>query len=527
MSCRKGKNEMLTELHAKNFALFKEINVEFSNGLNVVTGESGAGKSLFLLALRALCGEKPPFVDEESVVEGRFVSENGEEVLSVKYTPSRSSAKLNGSLVSLSQLKKIAESKLAIHSQEAPSILRDPKNHTFFVDLFEPKIHILLKEYKDYYSEYKNVKKALNDAPNLEILVEERDALEREIERMENALLSEEEYLQMTSRYQRLTNAKDIIQNSRELLFLIREENGIQDLLIEALRRAKEIRRLDEKFESILAGFQNVASEMAELERDVEDYGMSEEFNENELFELEKRIAEIETIKRRYGPTLGDVESTYKAKLSELSELDTKIEEVKSAEKKLNVLKEKLLPLAKQISEFRKSSAEALLKKTEENLRDLGMKDAIMDFVQREVDLGENGSDFVEFFGSTNRGSPLLPLSKIASGGETARLYLALEAALGEKLPVEIVVFDEVASAVGIRTADVVAKKLKEISKKTQLVVITHMPQIASLADRHFKVEKFVENGKTFSQIRELSDEERREEITEMFGKIPQEVKNE
>ncbi len=519
---------MLAELHAKDFALFKEINVEFSSTFNVITGETGAGKSLFISALKSLCGEKPDFTSNESLLEGRFITEGEkEEIISIKYAPLRSSARLNGSLVSLSRLKKIMESKIAIHSQEAPAILRDSKNHMSFVDLFNSEISLLLTEYKAFYLKYRNSLKHLRKISSFEKMLEERKALENEIEKIEAILVSESDYLDMVSRYKRLANAKEILRNVQEITFLLNEENGVENLLREMLRRAREIERLDEKFEPLFDRIEALLNEATDLERDVENYAINEETDESEMFTLERHISQIESLKRRYGPTLDDVKNTYEEKTSEIVRLDKEIKELKNVEKRVKELKEKLLPLAHQISVLRKNAASELLKIAEENLRDLGMKDARMEFAWEETELGENGADFIEFLGSTNRGLPPLPLSKIASGGETARLYLALEAALGEKLPVETAVFDEVASAVGIRTADVVAEKLKELSEKTQLIVITHMPQIAAVADRHFKVEKYIENGRTFSGIRELTLDERKKEIKEMFGKIPQEVKNE
>ncbi len=514
---------MLAEIHVKNFVLFNEISLEFSEGLNVVTGETGAGKSLFLSALKALFGERPSLV-EKSEVEGRFLVDDDEKIVSIKFNPSRTSAKINGSLTTLSHLKRFVESLLVIHSQGASGIIRDPKTHMAFVDLFDSKINALLKEYRKLFKEYTHIKKTIQKE-NLEEIEEEAKITEREIEKIESSFVSEEEYEEMLSDYKRLSNAQQIIQNVQEMLYIINGEGGMEEAAFNLVKKAKELRILDEKSERFLESAQSIQDEMADLERELESYGMEQEIDEEKIVELEKKISQVERIKRRYGPTLKDVQEKLEEFHSHLAELDKKANVLRKANRRLKELENEMLPLASKISELRKESARNLLKNAEKNLRDLGMKEAKIDYIYVETDFTESGRDSIEFVGLLNPGLGFLPLSKISSGGEMARFYLALEAALGRKLPVETVVFDEVASGVGVRTADVVAEKLKEISKDTQLIVITHMPQIAAIADKHFKVEKHVKDGKAYSVVKELNNKMRKEEIKEMFGKIPKGVK--
>ena len=515
---------MLEELHVKSFFLFDEINVEFCDGLNVVTGETGAGKSLFLSTLKALLGEKPSTLVEKSEVEGRFLIDGDEKIVSIRFNPSRTSAKINGSLVTLSQLRDFTESHIAIHTQGAAGIIRDPKTHMAFVDLFEPTINDLLKEYRKLFREYVQIKKTLQKE-DLSEIEEEMKSVENDVEKIERALVSNEEYEEMLSDYKRLSNAQRIIQNVQEMLYFINGEGGLENFIANLVRKAKELRNLDEKSENFLESAQSIEDEIIELGKEIENYGMKQDVDEGKALDLEKKIAEVERIKRRYGPTLEDVREKLKEFHSHLERLDKKARLIIESKKCVKDLKEKMLPLAMNVRELRRKSAERLLRNTEKNLHDLGMKDAKIDYIHKETEFSENGMDFIEFVGSLNPGLGSLSLSKIASGGEMARFYLALEAALGRKLPVETVVFDEVAAGVGVRTADVVAEKLKEISRDTQLIVITHMPQIAAVADKHFKVEKYVKNGKTFSKIVELDDEMRKREIKEMFGKIPKGVK--
>ncbi|WP_456399904.1 DNA repair protein RecN [Mesoaciditoga sp.] len=515
---------MLAEIHVKNFVLFNEISLEFSKGLNVVTGETGAGKSLFLSALRALYGERPSTLMEKSEVEGLFETDNGEKIVSVKFSPSRTSAKINGSLVTIAQLRHFIESQLVIHSQGAAGILRDPKTHMSFVDLFEPKINGILSSYRKLFQEYVQIEKTLQ-REELSKIEEEIKEIEKDVERIERALISDEEYEEMLSEYKRLSNAQQIIQNVQEMLYFISGEGGLEDSITNLVRKAKSLRTLDEKAEVFLENAQTIEDEIMELEKEIENYGMEQDVNEERVVELERKIEDIERIRRRYGPTFEDVRKRFEELQSHMIQLSEKARVLKKAKKRLKELKDEMTPLATNIRELRKEAAKKLLDNTEKNLHDLGMKDAKVEFLHTKTDFGENGIDSIEFIGTMNPGLGSVSLSKIASGGEMARFYLALEAALGRKLPVETVVFDEVASGVGVRTADVVAEKLKEISKDTQLIVITHMPQIAAIADKHFKVEKHVKDGKTYSVIRELDGKMRKEEIKEMFGKIPKGVK--
>ncbi len=515
---------MLEEIHIKNFVLFQEITVEFSKGLNVVTGETGAGKSLFLAALKALFGEKPSVPVERGEIEARFKSKGVENVISIKFTPSRTSARMNGSLITLSQLKKFMDSLFVIHTQGAAGIIKDSKTHMTFVDLFDEKIGLLLSKYRELFKEYVNTKKIV-EKKELESVKEEMEVLQNEIEKIEHVLISDEEYEEMLSEYKRLSNAQRIIQVAQEILFLVNSDNGLENSMINVIKKSKEISSLDEKASRFLEMAQSIEDAISTFSTEIENYGMEQEPDEEKIVELEKHISAVERLKRRYGPTLEDVRDKLKDLRTQLDTLRKEEEILENADKRLRKVKSEMEPLALEISNLRKKAVESLIEKTERNLHDLGMKEAKVSYLHERTDFTENGIDFLEFFGMLNPGLGSLPLSKIASGGETARFYLALEAALGEKLPIETIVFDEIAAGVGVRTADVVAEKLKEISKDTQLIVITHMPQIAALADKHFKVEKVVENGKTRSVLKELERESREKEIKEMFGKIPKGAK--
>ncbi len=513
---------MLAEIHARNFVLFDEVDVDFSDHMNVVTGETGSGKSLFLSMLKALLGEKPPMAKKKSEVEARFVSSKGEETIaSVKISPSRVSSRINGSIVSVSQLKEKVGSFMAIHAQGASGMLRDTKTHTGFVDLFDFEIPAKLEKYQILFQEYTKIERFLDsNSVNWDIDGEIKE-LEGEVKKIEQTIVDDEKYDEMLSDHKRLSNSKDIVKSIQEILYLLNEENGLEDISQSVLKRLRGLRALDGKTEEFLDSMKEIGEGISELSRDVERYGDTQDVDEEKLLDLEDRISEVERLKRKYGPTLRDVQERAEAIRERADELREKSESFEKAKARLRELNEKMEPLALEIKDKRSKAARELLEKAENNLHDLGMKEVRMNFIQHETVFTKNGADWIEFVGQVNPGTDEMPISKIASGGEMSRFYLALEAALGKSLPVGTVVFDEVGSGVGVRTADVVAKKLKEISRHTQLIVITHMPQIAAVADKHFKIEKKMSRGKTVSLLVELDGKEKKAEIKEMFGKMP------
>ncbi len=517
---------MLAEIHSKGFALFDNIDVEFSNGMNVITGETGAGKSLFLSILKVLTGEKPSFIKEKSEVEALFFEPDGQEiVVTLKISPSRMTARINGSIVTIAQLRERVSSLMAIHAQGAAGILRNPKMHVRFVDLFDPSILSNLNKYRELYHEHLNTKKLIESSDvSIEDVDKEIKEFEKEAEEIEAILPSEEEYESMVSEYKKLTNARDIIKIAKELNYIISEEGGLEDIFQVLVRKFRELRTIDSEAQSFLDFVEPLEEDVHSLSRDIERYADSQEIDEERLAKLEDLISDIERIKRRYGPTLRDVQERLSVIHKRIDDLHKIADSLKKSNLHLKELEDKMWPLALKIKKARAVSANNLLKRTEKNLRDLGMPNAQISFSHYDTNFTENGIDRLEFIGQVNPGTPKMAISEFISGGEVSRLYLALEAALGGKLPISTLVFDEVEAGVGARTADIVAQKLKEISKTTQLIVITHLPQIAAMADKHFKVEKQTSNGKTNSSVIELGNEMRKKEISDMFGKIPKGV---
>jgi DNA repair protein RecN (Recombination protein N) len=514
---------MILELHAKNFALFEDIDIEFSDKLNVITGESGSGKSLFLSILKSLLGEKNEFLTEKSEVESRFLISGEEFVINLKISPSRMSARLNGEMITLADLKNHVGGWMDIHNQGISRILKDPKNHTNFVDIFSSNIQDQLKKYRILYNRYVEISKfiKINESTNPETEIEN---ISQEISNIEKFLISDEEYNVIRDEYKRQSGIVDILKMIKETEYLVWGENGIEPILGLVLKDVKEIEKIDKNL-PFLKMIEEIKASLMDLKKHITDYANSLEFDQEKLYDLEEKIDQIEKLKRKYGPRLSDVNERLeklKNRYEQLNEVNIQLKNVREDFKDLT---DQMKTIALEIKRMRGLAAAALVKRINENLEDLSMKNAHISFIQKDTDFTQNGKDQIEFTGSMNLGMPETSVSKIASGGEISRLYLAIESSISGNLPISTLVFDEIETGIGPRTSDVVATKMKEISKNTQVIVITHMPQIAAVADRHFKVQKYQSNGSTYSTIKEINGKERQAEIKEMFGKIPNQQK--
>ncbi len=510
---------MILELHAKNFALFEDVDIEFSDKMNVITGESGSGKSLFLSILKSLLGEKNEFLTEKSEVEARFLIDKDEFVVNLKLSPSRMSARLNGEMITLADLKSHVGRWMDIHDQGISQILKDPKNHTNFVDAFSPSIPDKVKKYKVLYDKYLEVLKLIksSESVNLEAEIEN---ISREISDIEKFLISDDEYEAIKDEYKKQSGMADILRMVKETEYLISGENGIESIMGLVLKDVREIEKIDGHL-PFSKNVEEIKESLTELKKQITSYANSLEFDQEKLYELEEKISQIEKLRRKYGPKFSDVRDKLEALKSQFEKYNEMNVQLKNLHEDFNLLTTQMEELAIEIKKLRKSAADELTKRINENLKDLLMQNAHISFLQKYTDFTMNGKDQIEFIGSMNPGMPDAPISRMASGGEISRLYLAIESSLSSKLPISTLVFDEIETGIGPRTSDVIAMKMKEISKSTQIIVITHMPQIAAAADKHFKVQKYQLNENTYSTINEIEGEERQAEIKEMFGKIP------
>ncbi len=528
---------MLVSIIGVNFYFFKKINIEFSRRMNVISGESGAGKSIILRAIKALIGEPSDYKpQEESFIEGVFyikdllrkkllnMGYNFEDddylLINVNFSSSRTIYRINGRILPKMVVKELFSDVIEIHSQFDSVGLLDTNRHYLILDKSFKNEKFYL-EYNNKYSEYLKVNKTLNNLQiNPEEIEKERDYIEYQIEEIEKSNLSAEKDKEVEKEYKKLQRSKQVEEILNEIIYTINddEENSIVSKLQSNLNILSKISDI---------GYDNMHEHMKIIEEDIMNlYSEAQaeleslSTNEEKLFELEERINVIQNLKRKYGNTIEKI-------LEYHAELKNKREEILYLQREKEVLikkKDELLnelkKLGKIISENRIKFSKRIEERINKEFTVLKMKGASLKFnISEENEPKHYGTSKVNIIVKTNPGNDFRDIEKIASGGELSRILLALESVLKDSLDVSTIIFDEIDSGVGQRMADTLGDKLFEISKNVQSIVVTHLPQVAKKGDKHFVVKKIVDENTTESIIYSLEGEERDNEIFEMAGK--------
>jgi len=533
---------MLQELRIKNFAIIDELSISFSKGLNILTGETGAGKSIILNAVQLLRGEKAGeelvrSEEEEASIEALFdLSENPnllkkftdekieEPYLLIKRIILRSGrgrVYINGNLATLSMLSDISEELLSIYGQHEHQLLQKVETHIDILDEFGELVD-LRREFQRYFEKYTSQLEEIKKIREIrEKGAKERELMEfqsREIEAA-NIRLDEEDALKAERSI--LINAKrlsDFANYSEELLYS-GEGSAIEKIQM-ILRQGHEVSHIDPKLLELTKNLESLLIQLEEIAIEFRDYSSKIENNPERLEEIENRIEELERLKHKYGKTLEDV-LAYKKRIDEtLRFFSSDEDKLKELESSLEPLKKNVFELGERLSQERKRVSIELKKAVEKELASLGMRRTIFEVYFEEVPISEKGKDRVEFLISPNPGEHLKPLAKIASGGELSRIMLAIKRILAKIGGRQVLIFDEVDSGIGGSIAEVVGRKLKELSKYHQVICVTHLPQIACFADRHYNVRKEVRGGRTTTRVTQLEKEAIIDEIARMLGGI-------
>ena len=537
---------MLLNLHVKNLAIIDEIEVEFSEGLNVLTGETGAGKSIIIGSINIALGGKVSkdiirTGTEFALVELTFLAEDSEQinsleklgitleedvvVISRKITKCRTINRVNGETVSVSMLKSIADILIDIHGQNEQQSLLYKNKHMEIVDRYAAeKMCGRDMEFSEMYRQYKDM---LVKYSEKEMSEEERlrevSFIRYELEQIEQAHLVKGEEEKLQERYRYLSNANEIKSGINEVYSLVEDSYGDSQSVSQMLGRSShilaKISGYDERLKELARQIADIDELIMDFNRDLQEYASDMDENGEEFAEVETRLDLVRTIKSKYGATTELVENYAKDLENKLEKYEAYEEYRGNLEKKIEIYKIKLEKLGESISKIRKKCSAELEKRITDALIDLNFLQVKFEIAVRELDeFNSKGKDEVEFMISTNPGEDLKPIGQAASGGELSRIMLAIKAVLAEHDSIGTLIFDEIDVGISGRTAQKVAEKMAFIGHSHQVICISHLAQIAAMADHNYLIEKNNSLNKTSTVIRQLEGDEIVEEIARILG---------
>ncbi|MDV8108654.1 DNA repair protein RecN [Bacillus sp. BAU-SS-2023] len=537
---------MILELYMKNCALIEELRLDIDKNLNILTGETGSGKSIIIGALGLCLGGKydRSFLrkgTEKGLVEAVFdvnnqklkekllengidIEEDNQIIISKEiFDDGKSISRINGRNVKVSFLKEISNYLIDIHGQHQNQVLFDKDTHIDFLDLFgEELLYESKSDYEKTYIEYNEVKKALN------VLTENKDdmQIQREIDlikfqinEIESANLNENEYEDLLKQRDVYRNGEKIFTNlNNAYLNLYDGSINSVDLISKSLGDLGAIAQYDEKLNDYNDTIERIMYELQDISRDIRSYKENIDFSPYELEQIEQRVDEINTLRRKYGDTIEEI-LTYKDKINErLDEILNRDEKVEELKLKLKKVEDILVIKAEKLTQKRKEVARNLQEKLLYELKSLNMKNVVFEVSFGKSTFNAKGQDDIEFMISFNLGEDIKPIYKVASGGEMSRFMLAFKTILADIDEIDTLVFDEIDTGISGIAAQIVGEKLSLIAKKKQIICITHLPQIAANADTHYCIEKKTSNERTFTVISRLDDNQRKDEIARLIA---------
>ncbi|MCU9600309.1 DNA repair protein RecN [Pallidibacillus thermolactis] len=537
---------MLAELAIKNIAIIESVTVSFQKGFTVLTGETGAGKSIIIDSIHLLVGGRgsSDFVRhgaDKAEIEGLFLiegdhpaiakcSEFGIEIeegmLLLKrdiYPSGKSVCRVNGKLVTITILREIGRTLVDIHGQHDNQEMLDEKSHLRLLDEFGGKeIYPALNEYQSIYREYVKIKKdlaSLNE--NEQMMAQRLDLLKFQLNEITNAQLKIGEDEQLLTEKKKLTNFEKLFSSLNTTYEALQGEQKGLDWVGLALSNLDEAQTIDEELKEIYSIVSNSYYQLEDIVHTLRDKLDELEYDPNRLNEIENRLNIIHQMKRKYGDSIEAI-LEYCAKIDDEIEMITNREShIETLNKKLVSIEKDLLVEANHLTSLRKNAAEKLTEAIHKQLKDLYMDKTVFEvkfFEQDNIEFQPDGIDKIEFYMSTNPGEPLKPLAKIASGGELSRIMLALKTIFSQHQGVTSIIFDEVDTGVSGRVAQAIGEKIYRISVNSQVLSITHLPQVAALCDHHFFIRKEIKEHRTITSIQQLSECERIEEIARMIS---------
>lgn len=535
---------MLLNLHVKNLALIEEVDVDFEKGLIVLTGETGAGKSLILGSVNIALGNKASKDmirkgTDYSLVELTFsVSENcakqlkkydiymeEDNIVTVtrKISEGRSISKINGETVNIKTLKNVMSLLIDIHGQHDHQSLLYKKNHLDILDKFAKDSILELKEQiKEEYSKYTKLIKKLEEF-NIDEGQKAREIefAEYEVNEIESANLKPEEDVQVEEEFKKLSNSKEIVSALSEIYNALSYETagGLGDIINKAVMDINSIKGMDEKISQFQTELYDIDNLCRELTSQIYDYNSGMDFNPEYVREVEERLDVINHLKLKYGNNIEEILRYKEEKEEYLEKLNNMTDEMESVKNQISELEGTLNNLCTKLSEQRKKAVkelEVLVKQALVDLNFIAVEFEIQ--ITRKESIGENGFDNVEFMISTNPGESVKPLVKVASGGELSRIMLAIKSILATEDDIDTLIFDEIDTGISGQTAMKVAEKMAKISRNHQVICISHLSQIAAMADSHYLIKKTADENSTTTSIKKLTRQQSIEELVRING---------
>lgn len=528
---------MLTQLHVRNLALIEKADLEFAHGLTILSGETGAGKSILIDSINVALGAKTGkgiirngaeyayielifTIDDpekiRKISELDITPEDGDMlIISRKITPTRSIAKINDETVTAAKLRALTRLLIDMHGQFEHQSLLSPASHLDFIDKLSPKsIADIKKNLAAYCKEVNAVDTQLHDGSDKVLREREADILRYEIEEISKADLKTGEEEKLLEEFRRMKNSSKISDG------LSSAENKLDDDNISrALKDVSDIANLDKDIDNIKTQLGEIESLIYEARRSIDEYLNGFEYDEKRFDEIENRLDVIHRIQGRYGDDIEKILEGLKERQDRLEYLDNYDNVHDGLLKRKKELTAQIMKACDELTKIRTATAAKLKGRITKELQDLNFLGVNFDIEMKKSDkFSPDGNDDVQFMISTNPGQPIMPLKDVASGGELSRIMLALKTVLADTDEIETLIFDEIDAGISGKTAQKVAEKLHIIGRNHQVLCITHLPQIAAKADNHYLISKSTDGRQTRTDIRNIEGEEAVAEIARMMG---------
>ena len=527
---------MISTLHIKNIGIIDEIMIDFSNGFNILTGETGAGKTLIIGALGIVAGgrfskemirkgENHSYVEVSIYLPNHPKAVDGNIIISREiFDNGRNTCKINGRLVTVNELKEFMNNIINIHGQNDNQNLLNKENHIKYLDKFLGKEFLSKKnEYTELYNKYVDINRKLKENYGDEKEKQRKlDLLNYQVNEIKNANLKINEDEELEEQRNLIVNAEKISKSLNEADMQI-NENALNSISI-AIKNLEKIEDINIKYQKTLSSLKSNYYDLQEIAIDLNHYNSDTSFEEEERDKIENRIDEINDLKRKYGNTIEEI-------LNYKNEVEEEIDKIENLEEKNNELKTELTKItaelekrAIELHETRQKNGIELETKINSELADLEMPNAKFKINIENTNFNKDGTDEIEFMITTNKGEDFKPLIKTASGGEMSRIMLAIKTVLSDVDEVPILIFDEIDTGISGKAGNAVGEKLKTISKNHQVIIVTHLASIAAKGDSNYYIYKEVEGNNTKTRIQNLNEKELIEEIARIASGIVSEI---